>query len=529
MNFIKNMDTQSKGDKTMDLFEEMNENVNAKKQKNNKTAKIIIVAIVILSVIILAIIGIIMYLKSLNMKFYVDGIQTTINDDYFQVTEDGKIYISIQDISQLLEATYYKGEYGKISEDNSKGYVTFDEETVTFEANSNKIYKISSTTNSNSKRDSEENYAYIYLDEEIKYTKGKLYTTPDGINKILNVSFNYENNSVSIYTLQYLNEYYTEKIADYGYKKINEKYTNQKAMKNDILIVEREDGKKAIIKPNGDEIIGAKYTDITYMENTGDFVVSLNGKYGIINAQGKPKINLDYDAIYVLDEDLGLYVVKQNNKYGVLNQNGNVVIYIENDDIGIDRSLYTNTTIKNPYLLYDNCIAVKKADKWGIYNKNGKIILPIEYDSLGCVVGTSSTRSAGNVLTIDDYEAIVVCKDKKYGIINSTGTELIPCALDTIYSITSSGVTTYKIEGVQNGAPYSYDLEKYFDAMNIKKVNRNTASKDTETIEDISNNTTNTTKNNTNSNNTDEEDSQTSQDSTNSVEENDEDVLVVEE
>ena len=50
------MDTQSKGDKTMDLFEEMNENVNAKKQKNNKTAKIIIVAIVILSVIILAII-----------------------------------------------------------------------------------------------------------------------------------------------------------------------------------------------------------------------------------------------------------------------------------------------------------------------------------------------------------------------------------------------------------------------------------------------------------------------------------------
>ena len=51
-------------------------------------------------------------------------------------------------------------------------------------------------------------------------------------------------------------------------------------------------------------------------------------------------------------------------------------------------------------------LPVKKDEKWGIYNKNGKLILPIEYDSIGCVVGTASTKSAGDVVTIDDYEDI---------------------------------------------------------------------------------------------------------------------------
>ena len=54
--------------------------------------------------------------------------------------------------------------------------------------------------------------------------------------KILNVSFDY-NKDVSIFTLEYLNTYYTGIIANYGYKQVTDKFINQKAMKNDILIV----------------------------------------------------------------------------------------------------------------------------------------------------------------------------------------------------------------------------------------------------------------------------------------------------
>lgn len=497
----------------MDLFDDINEDgIIGKKEKNNKTLKIIIAAIIIILVIIMAIVGVMMYLQTLQMKFYIDGEAKTINESYFQITDDGKIYVSIQDMAGLLGTTYYNGEYGKISEDNSKGYVSFEEETVTFEANSNKIYKIETISN-------EENYSYMYLDEVIKYTNGKLYTTPDGIKKILNITFDY-NKDVNIFTLEYLNTYYTGEIANYGYKQITDKFVNQKAMKNDVLIVEREDGKQGIIRPDGSEIVGPKYDDITYMENTGDYMVTSSNKVGIINAQGKSKIDLDYEEIKVLDEDLGLYIVKQNEKYGVLNQNGNIIVYIENDEIGIDQSTYKDSNIKNPYLLFDNCIPVKKDDKWGIYNKNGKLILPIEYDSIGCVVGTSSTRSAGNVVVIEDYEAIVIGRDKYFGIINSTGKELIPCALDTVYSITSEGKTTYKIEGVQNGSAYSYDLEKYFDAMNIKKVNRSSQEKESGDIENIGNNTTNNTSTNTTRDDVDEDEF--------TDEEEDSDTLVVE-
>lgn len=499
----------------MDLFEEMNNNQATGKKKNNNTLKIIIAIISVLVVAIIAIIGTILYLKSTTMKFYLDGQSQVIHDGYFQITEDGKIYVSISDMSQLLGYDYCNGEYGKISEDSSAGYINFSDETVTFEANSDKIYKIDTSSN-------EEVYSYMYLDEKIKYSNKKLYTTPDGIKKILNVDFSYDKN-VNMFSMEYLETYYTEKIANYGYKKISDEFENQKAMKNDILVVEREDGKKGVIKSDGTEIVGPKYEEITYLENTGDYLVKNANKYGIINSQGKSKISLDYEEIKILDEDLGLYLVKQNDKYGVVNQTGSIVIYIENDEIGIDTSLYKDSNIKNKYLLYENCIPVKKDEKWGIYNKNGKLILPIEYDSIGCVVGTTTTKSSGNVVTIDDYEAIVIGKDKYYGIINSTGATLIPVALDTVYSITSSGNTTYKIEGVQNGNAYSYDLEKYFDAMNIKKVNRST-DKETDQIEDIQsdNNTT------TQDTNTADEEEQDNNDDNNSDEEANNDEFVEE-
>ena len=222
----------------MDLFESMTENEyldNNKKKKKNKMPVIIISIIIVLLIFIIAIIGGIIYLKSSQMKFYVDGVQQTINTDYFKIEENGKIYISIQDMAQVLKVQYFNGEYGRISEDSSKGYITFETEIVTFEANSNKIYKID--TNSN-----QENYSYMYLDENIKFMNGKLYTTPDGITKILNVSFSF-NKNVNISSLQYLNDYYTEIIANYGYKQISEEYNNQKALKNDILIVKNENNK----------------------------------------------------------------------------------------------------------------------------------------------------------------------------------------------------------------------------------------------------------------------------------------------
>lgn len=89
----------------MDLFENMNDDeIIGKKKKSNKTMTIIIIAIISILIIIIAIVGVIAYLKSLTMKFYIDGVSKTIDESYFQITEDGKIYVSIQDMANLLRS-----------------------------------------------------------------------------------------------------------------------------------------------------------------------------------------------------------------------------------------------------------------------------------------------------------------------------------------------------------------------------------------------------------------------------------------
>lgn len=64
-------------------------------------------------------------------------------------------------------------------------------------------------------------------------------------------------------------------------------------------------------------------------------------------------------------------------------------------------------------MLFEKCIPVQRDKKWGLYDKTGKQILPIEYEQLGCTSSTQNvTTSNSSVLTLHDYEAIIVYKDK---------------------------------------------------------------------------------------------------------------------
>lgn len=481
----------------MDFFENQ---IVEDKNKNKKLARKLIIAAVIILILCLGIGVLIVYLQSLQLKISFDGTPTSFSEQTFSFEENGKVYISIEEMAKKLGYTYYKGEYGQASEDITKGYIQGKDEIAMFEMNSKKIYK---TTPNNTSSD----YSYFYIDEPIKQINGKLYTTPEGIGVALNTSFTYEQekNSISIFTLSYLYNFYNPQVVNYGYKQINNQFNNQKAMLESMLVVENDSGKKGVIDLKGTEVIGAKYDEVTYNETTGDFFVSGNGKKGLVDKQGKTKIALLYDEIQMLDKDLGLYLVKISNKSGILNQDGEVVVFLEYDKIGVERSLYKTTTIKNPYLLYDNCIPVQKNGKWELLDKNGQYLLPEslrQLDGLGCVIGTSNNRSADNVLLLSDYEAIVVQKNKKYGLVNSVGQELIPCGLDTVYSITSAGVTTYQME--YQGK--TLNVETYLEDHGIRKVTVNNNQVDTSGQVNVTTNDTNivtTDTNNTQQNQTD--------------------------
>lgn len=457
----------------MDLFED---ELLEEKKKVKKMGKWIIIGIVLAVIACIAILCAMVFLQKKKLGVNIDGVLTPFPQGTFFTEDSGKVYLSIRDVSTALGYTYYNGEYGKASEDQTKGFIQSIDEVASFESNSKKINKILLK-----EKAIDNQYNYLYIDEPIKYINGKLYTTQEGIKRLFNVqiSYNETTNKIDIFTLNYLYNYYTANIMSYGYQAVASEFVNQKSMIYDMLIVTNDQGRKGIIDTEGKVIVGAKYDDITYNENTNEFFIEYNSKVGLVNNLGKTKIDLRYEDIQLLDNDLGLYVAKSNGKYGVINKQGEIVIYIEYDKVGIDKSLYKSSDIENPYLLYDNCIPVEKDKKWGVFDKKGKVLLAMDFDSIGCVVSTGQSNT-NNVILLPDYEAFIVGKDfevevgnsmnkvKKYGVFNSLGEQLVDFVIDSIYYITQDGKDIYQLE--KDGS--RGNLEEIFERSGIKKVNK---------------------------------------------------------
>lgn len=467
-------------------------NMTLQEQKNKKLMKIIGVILVILLVVCIGLGVYISYLQSLNLKVTIDGkvVTNSLPSDIF-VFENGTVYVSIKDFAKYVGYTPYNGDYKQYSEDTTKCYVDNGKEVASFSLNSNKIYKTIVVN-----KETENEYEYFSMEHPVKMMNGKLYASADGIKIACNVDFTYqqENNKIEIFTLPYLVTYYTNLTPDSAVAGDEADFSNQKALLYGMIVV-RQDKEKEIygVKDlnTGKEIIGTKYREIKFLESTKEFLIKTeDNKMGIISYNATTKIKPEYDSIKQIDKDLDLYLVTNNNKQGVVNKNGKVIVYLEYDKIGIDPTRFPSNDIKNPYLLFDNCIPVQKNQKWGIFDKDGNILLPVEYDNIGCIASTAKDRSAQNVLMIPEYEAIVIEKDKTYGIINSLGRELIPLALANVYAITNAGENTYyMVHGEQK-----WDVIQYIKDY-VKEVKPGTPEK--ETTNTVTNETTNTTGNTT--------------------------------
>lgn len=443
-------------------------NITEKERKSKKVMKIIIVLIVLLLIISIGLFATIYYLKSQEFKFYINGkaiSSNSIANDLF-VFENDTVYVSLRDISSLIDYKYYNGGYKQYTEDARKCYLEGANEVVTLEKDSSTIYKTPTD---------DLDYTYFTIDEPVKRINGKLYITSKGLSTSCNIQIEYnaQTNRMTIYTLPYLVNFYT---AQYSNASLEDSFNNQKALLYGLLVVQNIDNtEKSISKDsirygihnlNNEEIVGMKYTNIEFIEGTEEFIVTTEEKkVGIITSTGNTKVNPQYDALKQIDKDLNLYMVTTNGKSGVIEKNGKILIYLEYDQIGIDPTKFQTNDIKNKYILFDNAIPVKRDEKWGLFDIRGNLILPIEYVSLGCISQTSSNRTLNNILIVPEVEGIVVCrefeensrKQEYYGIYSSRGRELVPPALETVYSITSSGQDEYTM--IYKGT--SYDVIEY--------------------------------------------------------------------
>lgn len=463
--------------------------VDKKKEKPKiKPNKLILILIAIVVTIII-IIGIaISILKAQQFNFYVDGKIANVNDNIY-VIQDNKVYLSIRDIAKLVGYEYHNGEYKVYSEDTDKCYVENEYETASFILGSNKILKVAPSSN--------EDYEEYVIDDTIKKINNQLYAPSDAICRGLNLTFSYTKNQIVINTMSYLSDYYLNTMKNYGYTEISTDFNNQKTVLYNMLIVKNSNDRYGVVDLQNNEIIGTKYSDIKYMENSNEFWVKDNQeKVGIIKANGETKIQLSYEDIIPLDKSANYYIVKQDEKYGVINENDENIIHCEYDEIGIDLSKFEDEEISNQYLLYDRIIPVCRDGKWGAYDITGNLILNIEYDSLGCTQTTIADKQVSPVLLIPNYNAIVVCKNENYGIVDIFGDELVPIALENVYSITSSGNKIYYMTYREQ----TIEIEQYLTPEMIKETteqeNVTTNNATTENNNNIINNISNNINNN---------------------------------
>lgn len=460
------------------------------KNDNSKTLKTIILAsIIVLFLIVVGLFAALQGVKKNTLTITVDGQQKDKLKDMLIFQDNGMVLVPIKGIASYLGYDCYNGDYTSKSEDSSKCWIQTKEsknEIANFALNSKKITKITNDQKQGTV------YSYCEIDKEVEAKNGELYTTKEGIEKAFNVKFVYdeENKKIKISTMPYLVSLWDNKIKDLGYSQSSKNFNDQKAILKDMLIVKKEKDsngtKYAVINTakKGESILEAKYTNISYIPETSDFLVEDDKKMGIISSNGDTKIRLDYDKIEILDSDSNLYVVKKNNKYGVLDSNGNFVISLDYDDIGVDITKFAKNDVKNKYLLAENLIPLKKGELWGFADKNGKIVTDFQFNSLGYTA--SSNKDTENLLVIENYEVVVACKDKKYILVNSLGELLWKGAgFEDVYMTVSSAGKKYVL--VKNGK--TYDAEDQLDRIGAK-VN----SKATNEIT-TNNNNTNTTQN----------------------------------
>ena len=233
-------------------------------------------------------------------------------------------------------------------------------------------------------------------------------------------------------------EYQVERVSEYNYfvVKENDKYGVIDANENKIIetnydnVVIPNPNKAIFVCYSGDktEVFNDKKenlfrnydnveplrlkgvsTDLMYEKSVLKY--SKDGKYGIINFNGKKITSPIYDEIDTLQFKEGELLVKKDNKYGVINIKGAEIVKANYDKIEADKYYDENTGYKN--CGYIVSITTDEGYRYGYINKDGKELLKTDYNDLYRILETSSE------------DAYLICaQNGKYGLYKNSKKEI---------------------------------------------------------------------------------------------------------
>lgn len=245
---------------------------------------------------------------------------------------------------------------------------------------------------------------------------------------LITYDVDYANNSYHTKALNSKNE---EIFTDYEEVQglLNHDAQNNVFFNGEVLKV-KKNGKYGLIDFNGKEILSCEYDNISSLEKVDNSIkIEKDGKVGLVNNQGNEIIKPEYQDILAIDDNYQSgYIVKQENTYGIL-------------DVSGAKELDTKYSEIKPFSANSLYVA-KENDKWQLVNRQG-IKLEIPYDDILGMSGTDLIVKRGNVVGIigtdgtekiaPAYEEIAFAfsnaylakQNGMYGIIDSTGTTKI--------------------------------------------------------------------------------------------------------
>ena len=166
---------------------------------------------------------------------------------------------------------------------------------------------------------------------------------------------------------------------------------------------------------------------LTY--DTNALKVSKNGKYGLINFNGKELLTCEYDNIYPLKRVKNSIVTLKDGKYGLVDNSGNIII---------DNTYSEITPLTNKY--EDGYVVKDENGNYGLINYNKKQVLECKYSQILNVCGNDLyvVRESGSLKIIDsngetklqdkfdtvesiDGNNIIITNNDKYGVITTDG------------------------------------------------------------------------------------------------------------
>lgn len=161
-----------------------------------------------------------------------------------------------------------------------------------------------------------------------------------------------------------------------------------------------KNGKYGLIDFDGKEILACEYDEITALNGVqSNFLVKKDGKLGLVNEKGQTIINTEYSNILTLKEGYKneYIIVSDKNKYGLISTSGKVLIEPKYEMV--------------KYLNSSSLYAIKEKGEWKVINvEDGSIVIDGGYDDI--------TEAKG--------EELVVVKDGKYGVVDTNKKEKIP-------------------------------------------------------------------------------------------------------